>query len=46
MSTAADVVRSRMSHYRWLICALIFLATTINYVDRAVLGVLAPDLAG
>lgn len=44
MSTAADVVRSRMSHYRWLICALIFLATTINYVDRAVLGVLAPTL--
>src|SRR5688500_13051777 len=31
-------------NYRWVICALLFFATTINYVDRAVLGVLAPDL--
>ena len=30
--------------YRWVICALLFCATTINYVDRGVLGVLAPDL--
>jgi ACS family hexuronate transporter-like MFS transporter len=30
--------------YRWIICALLFFATTINYVDRGVLGVLAPDL--
>lgn len=30
--------------YRWRICALLFAATTINYVDRQVLGVLAPLL--
>jgi ACS family hexuronate transporter-like MFS transporter len=30
--------------YRWVVCALLFCATTINYVDRGVLGVLAPDL--
>jgi len=30
--------------YRWRICALLFFATTINYVDRQVLGVLAPYL--
>ena len=30
--------------YRWRICALLLLATTINYIDRQVLGVLAPDL--
>src|ERR1700751_3401353 len=30
--------------YRWIICALLFFATTINYVDRGVLGVLAPEL--
>jgi MFS transporter, ACS family, hexuronate transporter len=30
--------------YRWVVCALLFGATTINYVDRGVLGVLAPDL--
>jgi ACS family hexuronate transporter-like MFS transporter len=31
--------------YRWTIVALLFLATTINYVDRQVLGILAPTLA-
>src|SRR5439155_17383068 len=30
--------------YRWTICALLFMATTINYVDRQVLGILAPTL--
>ena len=34
----------RIGKYRWYICALLFFATTINYVDRAVLGVLAPLL--
>jgi MFS transporter, ACS family, hexuronate transporter len=37
--TAASV-----GHYRWVICALLFFATTINYVDRQVLGLLAPML--
>src|SRR4051795_662091 len=32
------------SGYRWVICALLFFATTINYMDRQVLGLLAPDL--
>jgi len=32
------------SSYRWRICALLFFATTVNYVDRQVLGVLAPEL--
>ena len=31
-----------MSSYRWTICALLFFATTINYVDRQVFGFLAP----
>jgi ACS family hexuronate transporter-like MFS transporter len=30
--------------YRWRILALLFFATTINYMDRSVLGVLAPTL--
>src|SRR3954469_5469324 len=34
----------RLSSYRWTICALLFAATTINYVDRQVLGILAPTL--
>lgn len=32
--------------YRWTICALLFFATTINYIDRQVIGILAPTLAG
>jgi ACS family hexuronate transporter-like MFS transporter len=34
----------RASSYRWTICALLFVATTINYIDRQVLGILAPTL--
>jgi ACS family hexuronate transporter-like MFS transporter len=37
-------VKSNIGHYRWVICALLFFATTVNYVDRSVLGVLAPTL--
>jgi ACS family hexuronate transporter-like MFS transporter len=33
-----------VGRYRWRICALLFAATTLNYLDRQVLGVLAPDL--
>lgn len=33
--------RDRM---RWVLCALLFLATTTNYMDRVVLGLLAPVL--
>lgn len=31
--------------YRWLICALLFFATTINYLDRQVLSLLQPMLS-
>lgn len=37
-------IKTKIGHYRWYIVALLFFATTINYVDRAVLGVLAPTL--
>jgi ACS family hexuronate transporter-like MFS transporter len=30
--------------YRWKICALLFFATTINYVDRSILGILKSTL--
>jgi len=30
--------------YRWTVCGLLFVVTTINYVDRQVLGILAPTL--
>ncbi len=33
-----------LGRYRWRILGLLFAATTINYMDRSVLGVLAPTL--
>jgi ACS family hexuronate transporter-like MFS transporter len=30
--------------YRWLVCALLFFATTINYIDRQILSLLKPIL--
>jgi ACS family hexuronate transporter-like MFS transporter len=39
-----DSTQPSRGSYRWVICALLFFATTINYVDRAVLGVLEPEL--
>jgi len=36
--------KSRIGHIRWIICVLLLFATTVNYVDRQVLGILAPDL--
>jgi ACS family hexuronate transporter-like MFS transporter len=33
-----------IGNWRWKICALLFFATTINYMDRQVLGLLAPTL--
>ncbi len=32
------------SNYRWIICALLFTITTINYMDRNILGVLKPTI--
>ena len=34
----------RSIQFRWFILVLLFLATTILYIDRAALGILAPDL--
>ncbi len=31
--------------YRWTICGLVFFATTVNYLDRAVISLLKPYLA-
>lgn len=31
-------------YYRWVVCALLFFATTINYIDRQVIGLLKPTL--
>lgn len=38
-------VNDAISKYRWTICSLIFFATTINYLDRAVISLLKPYIA-
>jgi MFS transporter, ACS family, hexuronate transporter len=38
-------VNEAVGRYRWTICALVFFATTINYLDRNVLGLLKPTLS-
>jgi ACS family hexuronate transporter-like MFS transporter len=38
-------VNESIGRQRWTICALIFAATTINYLDRNVLGLLKSDLS-
>jgi MFS transporter, ACS family, hexuronate transporter len=35
---------SKIGSYRWTICALVFFATTVNYLDRQVLSLLQPNL--
>jgi len=35
----------QMTKYRWTICGLVFFATTVNYLDRAVISLLKPYLA-
>lgn len=37
-------VNENMTRYRWVICAMLFFATTVNYLDRQVLSLLQPLL--
>ena len=40
----SETVGQRIGRFRWVICGLLFFATTVNYVDRQVLGILSKDL--
>ncbi len=39
-----DNIATKIGRRRWLICALLFFAATINYIDRQVIGILKPTL--
>src|SRR5579871_5613466 len=39
-----DEPHSRVARFRWVICALLLLGTTKNYMDRQILGVLKTTL--
>jgi MFS transporter, ACS family, hexuronate transporter len=41
-SVGTTTAGERVGNYRWAICALLFFITTVNYIDRQVIGVLKP----
>jgi ACS family hexuronate transporter-like MFS transporter len=44
LETPETQTTSLVSKYRWTICALLFTATTINYIDRQILSLIKPIL--
>jgi len=44
MTTSVPAANPRRTRFRWIVCALVFCAVTINYIDRLVFGILAPEL--
>ena len=45
-ASATSAADKPSTNYRWVICALLFVITTINYMDRNILGVLKPTIQG
>jgi ACS family hexuronate transporter-like MFS transporter len=43
---AGSIARHSIGNFRWSICALLFFAATVNYIDRQVIGILKPTLQG
>ena len=39
-SPVSAAPQSKIGHFRWYICGLLFYATTVNYMDRVVMGIL------
>src|SRR5579871_1851711 len=48
MASPGEIISTRSekttSQVRWLVCALLFFAATVNYMDRQVIGLLKPTL--
>jgi ACS family hexuronate transporter-like MFS transporter len=44
MTNPSQASAATIGRYRWAICALLFFATTINYIDRQILSLLKPIL--
>jgi MFS transporter, ACS family, hexuronate transporter len=42
--SVGPLVEDVLPTFRWVVCGLLFFATTINYVDRQVIGILAVPL--
>ena len=44
-ATVDDRIPTKVGRQRWVICALLFFAATVIYIDRQVIGILKPTLA-
>ncbi|HEY9489947.1 MAG TPA: MFS transporter [Chryseosolibacter sp.] len=44
MEIQEQTIATKTGNYRWTICTLLFLATTINYIDRQILSLVKPIL--
>src|SRR5262245_16455912 len=42
--TPSEAATDALKANRWWLLSLLFVATTINYLDRAILGVLLPEI--
>ena len=42
--SGSSTVSMVSTNYRWVVCALLFFATTINYIDRQILALIKPIL--
>jgi ACS family hexuronate transporter-like MFS transporter len=45
MPPASGLIQRGVGRQRWGIVALLFVATTVNYIDRTMLGLLKPELS-
>ena len=43
-AASLDAPNPKTGYFRWIVCGLLFLATTINYIDRQVIGLLKATL--
>ena len=43
-TTSAELHPRPAGYFRWVVCGLLFFGTTINYIDRQVIGVLKTTL--
>jgi ACS family hexuronate transporter-like MFS transporter len=44
-SPANNGLQAKVGHFRWFICGLLFYATTVNYMDRVVMGILKTTIS-
>ena len=44
IAAVEEGIGQRVGRHRWVICALLFFAITVNYIDLLVFGILGPEL--